>query len=178
MQFRISSAGKYCRYIKFQFYYLKWLLWSHWSHCICTLPSQADGKTTLTYVCRSLLTVQKVACMTINPSWSVCLSCMYNVIRDFMQSHLSFYIFLQFHGMYVKILVLCITFENTLWKFKYDFANCFDPILYFFLSVQKKHSCSAWGTNSPWFIYTFLYMLEKVCKYVCTSRNTSYRLFE
>ena len=48
-----------------------------------------------------------------------------------------------------------------------------EPILCFFLSVQKKQSCSG-GTNSPWFIYTFLYMLEKVLH----SRNTSYSLFK
>ena len=95
MKFR-RLARKYRRCIKFQFYLFEMTfkyVRSHWSHC--TLPSQADGKTTLTYVCRSLVTVQKVACMTINPSWSsVCLSCMYNVNRDFMQSHLSFLFFL------------------------------------------------------------------------------------
>ena len=58
---------------------------------VCTLPSQADGKTTLTYVCRSLLTVQKVACMTINPSWSVCLVC--TMWSETLCSHIWVFIF-------------------------------------------------------------------------------------
>ena len=118
---------------------------------VCTLPSQADGKTTLTCVCRSLLTVQKVACMTINPSWSVCLSCMYNVIRDFMKSHLSVYILPQIHRIFLKILLLNITNIQkylVLGEFKYDFIKVWNPYCVSFI-LSKRSKAAVGGQIHP-----------------------------
>ena len=85
---------------------------------------------------------KKVACMTINPSCSVCLSCMYNVIRDFMKSHLSVYILPQIHRIFLKILLLNITNIQkylVLGEFKYDFIKVWNPYcVSFFLSKRSK----------------------------------------
>ena len=97
---------------------------------------------------------------------------MYNVIRDFMQLHLSFYIFLQFRGMYHKILLFYMTFENTLWmgefKFNHDFVIVLTPkCISFFLSKRGTAAVRGGQIHPDLFTLFFTYMLEKVLR-----RNT------